>query len=182
MHHIQHGKTFAVTQVKAAAGAAFFKVAQCQQVGFRQVGNVYIIPQAGAVGRRVIAAEYFYVLAQAGRGIQRQGYQVRLREMQFARLGGGGRPGGVKVAQGRVFKAVGRAVVGQYLFYHLLGAAVRVYRGKRQGFRHRQPGRHAINGAGRRENKFIHSGCAHGVQQVYGVGYVIAVILGGVGN
>ena len=115
-------------------------------------------------------------------GLQHQRHQMGLRLVALAqqRLGMGAR--GIEVTQTHRAQSIGVAVVVQHLLDHPFAAAIRVDRGawvrlvdgRVKGF--------AKDRGGGRKHEPLHPMVAHGPQQREGVGDVVGVVLGRVGD
>ena len=114
----------AVAEVVGCIGAARKQMLKRQQVGPGEVGYMHVVPQAGAVGGRVVVTEYHDRFALTGCDLQHQRYQVGLRLVPFTDLAGPVSTGGVEVTQDTECHAVRVTDIGEQAFDRQLGRAI----------------------------------------------------------
>lgn len=141
----EDGETAAVADIEGFAGDAAdgFEGAD---VGIRDVQDVYVVADAGAIGSRVVRAKNINVGDDAEGGVENFGEEMRFHPMGFATFGGGA--GGVEIAERGVVQASVGAVVGEDFFEADFGFAVGVDGVFRMVFRDGDGVRLAVGGGG----------------------------------
>ncbi len=81
---------------------------------FRNIQDMYVVANAGAVGRRIIVAKNRYVRSAALDGLQDQGNQMSFLAAGFS--ASGGCAGDVEIAEGNVVESGVFAIVGEDIF------------------------------------------------------------------
>ena len=147
-------------------------------MGRRQIVDVDVIANAGAVGRGIVVAENRDVFALPERHLQHDRNQVRLGRVVLAHVALRARAGGVEVTQRRVAQAVGRGVIGQRLLDDQLGEAVRIDRPLRLFLGDRHSLRRAVGGRGAGKDDLLDVRGPHGFQQPQAADDVVLIILG----
>ena len=102
LDHLHHREAEAVPQI--VAPTALIQRVQRQDVRLRQVADVDVVADAGAIGGGVVIAEDLDAFALAQGHLQRQRDEMRLGMMILAALGRGA--SGVEVAQRGIAQAV----------------------------------------------------------------------------
>src|SRR5450759_525256 len=111
-HHLLDRMTAAGAKVQRSEGTAGLALQKFrgQRVRFRQIGDVNVIPNAGAVEGGIVVAEYFKVWPQSGSGFQCQGYQTGLGIMEFTDFTAFVRSCRVEVAERNRSQIIGAAI------------------------------------------------------------------------
>ncbi len=144
-------------------------------MGLREIEDVDVIADAGAVRRLVIGAEDRDMLLLAERDFQDVRNEVRFDAVILAEFFGGA--SGVEVAQRHVAQAVDFVVPAEHFLEHQLRFAVGIDRALRERLVDRHTLGDAEGGAGGGEDEFFHAGLDHGVEQVHAGRDVVAEIL-----
>ena len=139
-----------------------------------------VVPDAGAVGRRIVGAEDFDVLAFALGDLQNQGDEVRLGVMAFPQLAFRIGAGGVEVAEDAVVHAVGLAEIVEDQLDHALRPAVGVQGGDRRVFADGDFLDVAVGRAGGGEDEVVDAEVAAGGDERQRLSHVVLVIHVGV--
>src|SRR6266849_1861406 len=137
---------------------------------FRNIQDMYVVANAGAVGRRIIVAKDCYVRSAALDGLQDEG-----KEMSFLAAGfsaSGGCAGDGEIAERNVIESGGLAIVGEDIFKGELGLAVGIDGGFRMVLRDGDDVGLAVNGAGGGEDEIFDAVAKHGVEKENAAGYV----------
>ena len=117
-----------------------------------QILDMDVVALAGAIGRRIVAAEDAERPALVERRLDGERDQVGFGRVRFADVAVAVGAGRVEVAQHRGPDRAGRRDVGQEILDRQLGAAIDVDRPRRLGLLDRQLLRHAIDRAGAGEH------------------------------
>src|ERR1019366_8119581 len=151
---------------------------QAENVRLRQILDVNIITDAGAVGRGVIRAVNLHLRLLAERHEQHVRDEMRLDAVMLAEFFA--RAGSVEITERNEFQSVNLLIPQQRLLEHQLGFAVGIDRTLRQIFRHRHAVWRTVSGASRAEDEFLHATFHGGVRQLERVDEVVVEILFGV--
>src|SRR6267378_2278147 len=143
---------------------------QGAEMGFRDIQNMYVIANGGAVWRGVIAAEDGDVRGVALDGLQDQGNEVGFVAAGFSAMGRGA--GYVEIAEGDEVESGIFAIVGEDIFKGELGFAVRIDGGLGMVLGDGDDVGLAINGAGGSEDEVADAVAKHGVEKENAAGYV----------
>src|SRR5712671_7162877 len=135
---------------------------QGAEMGFRDIQNMYVIANGGAVWRGVIAAEDGDVRSAALDGLQDQGNEMGFWAAGFSAMGRGA--GYVEIAEGNEVESSIFAIVGEDVFKGELGFAVGIDGGLGMVLRDGDDVGLAVNGTG--------GGEEHGVEKENAAGYV----------
>ena len=141
-----------------------------------KVVDVHVIPQTGAIRRRIIRAEDLQGRATAQCGGDGQRDQVGLRRMVLADRPIGRSPGGIEVTEGGEAQPVRAGEFAQTSFDREFGGAVRIDGALRQVFRHRHLLRDAVGCAGAREDEFLDALREHRLKQSFRPDDVVLVV------
>ena len=171
---LPHGVALAVAEIVISVFARLHR----EHVRLREVDDVYVIADAGAVQGRVVGAEDFAFLRLPQRNLEDVGNQVCLNAVMFAELFAG--PGGIEITQCDKFQSVQFLIPTQQFFENELTFTVGVDRVLRQRLGHGHRLRHAEGGAGGAEHELPHASLDGGLEEVYAIGHVVAEILGGI--
>ncbi len=118
-------------------------------MGRRQIGDVDVVADRGAVGGGIVGAVDLDRVARSERGAQDARDQVGFRLVVLADLAIGIGPGGVEVAQRGVTQPIGAGVPVERPLDRQLGVAVGIERRFRGRLADRHPLGNAIHRAGR---------------------------------
>jgi len=124
--NLPHRKPFTISQVEGV-GLAFTQQGQGPDMGFRQVGDMDVVPDRGAVGSRVVGPEELNLRLAIQRSHQQTGDEVRFAGtvvLSYPPAGIGA--GGVEIAQRDIRKTMGVVVGGQGFLEGQLGIPIRV--------------------------------------------------------
>jgi hypothetical protein len=180
--HLEHRKATAVTTIERRRGAAGAQMGERIAMRGNEIGNVDVIPDAGAVRRRVVGAENIELRSQPKRGFDRHLDEVGGPPGRVA--GAAERVGArdVEVTQDHTVQPVGGAGIAQHDFSHQFRGAVR---------RRRHGGivlacghtlRIAVDRCGRGEDEMMYSLLDRGLDQRARVRRIIAVIAERIAN
>ena len=136
---------------------------QRRHVGFGQIHDVQVVPDAGAVWGVVVSAKHREGLADAGHGLGEERNQiVGHTQGQLPDVGGRMCADGVEVPkQGHMGRTASRRMVFQDALARLFGPAVRRLRPlERRRFSHGHVLRFPVDGAARGEHNVVHVVCA----------------------
>ena len=168
-----------VVEVGRAGFVEFFKD---RNVGARKVVYMYIVPEAGAIGGRIVRAEDLDVFTPPGGGVNDERDEVGLGVMVLANSTVLGCPGSVEIAEGRKAKTIGVGEGFQAVLDVELGLAVWVDRGLRERLHHGEGLGFAVGCAGGGEDEFLYAVVEHGLEKTEGGNKVVFVILAGLGD
>ena len=177
LDNLQDRKALTVSQVVGTAVSAVHQALQGQKVRLSQIGHMDIIANAGTVGRFIISAEYFNVLAPAGCRIQYQRNQMGLGIMIFSDFAIRVGTGCVKIAQANMLQPVSGPVILQDFFDHAFGLAIRIDGVLRMALINRCIFRVAVSSTRRRKNNILNIMRHNGMQQLNGVAQIVFIIL-----
>ncbi len=124
-------------------------------MGAHQIGDVDVVADAGAVGRRVVGAEHIHLGAFAESCLDRHLDEMgcALGGLPGAQLGVGA--GDVEITQDHVIEGVGDAGIAQHDLGHELRGAVGRHRGHRIILADRHLGGVAVDRCGRGEDELV---------------------------
>jgi hypothetical protein len=123
---------------------------------WRQIADMDVVADAGAVRRRIIGAEHVELAAQAERRFGRNLDQMRGLRRRLAGAAARIGAGDVEIAQDDMGEIVGAAGVAQHDFGHQLRGAIGRDRLRRRILRHRNDGRIAVHRGGGGEDEMAH--------------------------
>ena len=171
------GEAHSVAQVEHVVVPALQQIIQSQDMGLGQIGDVDIVPDAGAVLGGVVVAENGDLLPLAVGHLEDQGDQMGLRGVRLANGSGGMSAAGVEVPQGHIPQAMGPAGPGHHLLHGQLGLAVAVGGDGLVRLQDGDPLRLAVGGGGGGEHDLVHPVGHHGLQQTDGAAQVVVIVL-----
>src|SRR5712672_953448 len=143
---------------------------QGSEMGIRDIQDMDVVANGGAVWGGVIAAEDRDVRSAALDGLQDQGNEMGFVAAGFSAMGRGA--GYVEIAEGDEVESGIFAIVGEDIFKGELGFAVRIDGGLGMVLRDGDYVGLAVNGAGGGEDKAADAVAKHGVEQENAAGYV----------
>ena len=174
LNHFADGIAFAITEIEEALLAGFHG----EDVGLREIDDVDIIANAGAVRRGIVGAVNFALRRLAQRDFEDVRDEMGFDPVMLAVFAAG--TGGVKIAERDEFKAKDLLIPEQHLLEHELGFAVGINRALGEIFCHGHAIRRTIRGAGGTENEFADFVLDGGFEQFETRGDVVAKIFAGV--
>ena len=145
------GVAVAVAQIVKALLAR----SEGEDVRLREVNDVDVIADAGAVGRGIIGAVNFALCGLAKRDLEDVGDEMSFDAVMFAEFFAGA--GGVEIAEGDEFEPVNLVIPVQHLLEHQFGFAVGIDGALREVLGHGDAVGRAVGGAGGAEDEFFHS-------------------------
>ncbi|ABA48535.1 hypothetical protein BURPS1710b_3148 [Burkholderia pseudomallei 1710b] len=180
-HDFEHAVAAARAEVDGEARVAALERVERRDVAAREIDDVDVIAHAGAVGRRVVAAEHAQLLELAHRDLRDVRHQVvRNAGRVLADEAAFVRADRIEVAQRRDAPGrIGGFDIAQDLLGHQLRLAVRVGRRKRERLVDRRALGYAVYGRRRAEHDPLHGALAHHAQQRQQAVEVVAVVLDG---
>src|SRR6185312_14467694 len=146
------------TQVEFGALSPALQIIQCLDMTVREVADVNVIANAGAVGCGVIVAEDLQRIALPQNGFKGRRDQARLAFMNFAQLAAFVRAGGIEIAQRRGSDAIRAIVSLQRVLEEELGGPIGIHRVLDGLIRNGNLLGNAISSAGGGEDNVAHSG------------------------
>src|ERR1035438_2807066 len=158
-----HRVAVAVAEVVEAAPAW----GEAEEMRLRQVEDMNIIPDAGAIGRGIIRAINFAVRLLSERHLQDVWDKMRLDAVMLAESFAGA--GGVEVAERDELQSVNPLIPLQHLLEHQLGLAIRVDGALRQVLGHRQAVGRPVGRARRAEHELLHTASDRCIEQLQAV-------------
>src|SRR5205814_9591534 len=168
------------TNTRAATGPQIveftFGCAQSENMCARQIDDVNIVANTGAVRSFIIVAVNFRVPFLIERDLKHVWDQVRLDPVIFAET-----PrctGRIEITEGNELQTMNLAVPTQNLFIGQLGFAIRIDWARRRSFVDWHALRWSENRARRRKHDPLYPRCHHGIEQVQTVRNVVAKIFG----
>src|SRR4051794_12101301 len=176
--HLAHREAGAVAEVVDLVHAGLRRALEAEDVRLPEVLDVDVVPDRGAVIRRVVRPEHGHVLPLAGGGLEHERDQVRLGLVVLAEVAAG--PRDVEVAQRDRAEPVRPALVGDHAVDRELRVPVGVDRVGGQRLGHGHLGGLAVDRAGRGEHEPPDARLAHRVEEVQRRDEVAAVVALGV--
>ena len=168
----------------AAAGAEVVEITlggiEREDVGLREVEDVDVVADAGAVGGLVVGAVDFDMILLAEGDFEDVGDQVGFDPVilaKFLRC-----PGGVEVAERGEGQAVDFFIPTEHGLEHELRLAVGVDRALGEGFVERHAVGNAEGRAGGGEDEFFDAGLHGHVEEVDAAGDIVAEVFRGIGH
>src|ERR1035441_4715750 len=171
-----HRIAVAVAEVVEAAPAW----GEAEEMRLRQVEDVDVIANAGAVGRGIIRAVNFAVRLLSEGHLEHVGDEMRLRAVMLPEGFAGA--GGVEVAECDELQPMNPLIPLEHLLEHQLGFPIRVDGPLRQVLGHRQAVGRAVGRARRAEHELLHTAFDRGIEQLQAVADVVVKILAWVGH
>src|SRR4051794_6230909 len=178
LDHLAHREAGAVAEVVDLVHAGIRRALEPEDVRLPEVLDVDVIPDRGAVIRRVVRPEHGHVLPLARGGLEHERDQVRLGLVVLAEVAAG--PRDVEVAQRDRAEPVRPALVGDHAIDRELRVPVGVDRVGGQRLGHGHLGGLAVDRAGRGEHEPPDARLAHRVEEVERRDEVAAVVALGV--
>ena len=151
-------------------------------MGLSQVGDMDIIPDAGAVLGGIVVAKHADRLSLSQGHLENDGDQMGLRIVGLADLAGDMGTAGVEVAQGHVFQAVGLGNPAHHVLHGQLGLAVAVGGHSTVVLQDGHPLRLTVGGGGGREYDLVHAVGHHGLEEHHGAVEVVVIVLQRIGH
>lgn len=152
-HHLLDGMAFASTEIQGQGCSPVHQVLLAEHMCDRQVVDVDVVSDAGAVRCRIVGAEDLQFRTCSSRRCQSQGNHVRLRIVQFADFATLVGTRGIEISQPDGPQAIGAFVSFQSILKEELGDPIGVDRLARCILRNGDLRGHAINGTARRKHK-----------------------------
>ena len=177
-----HREAHAVAQVEDIVLATLEQIVQGQDVGLGQVGNMDVVPDAGAVGGGVVVPEDAHVVPLAVGYLEDNGDQMGLGVVGLADGAGDVGAGGVEVPQSHILEAVGLGHPAHHLLHGQLGVAVAVGGHGLVALQDGHPLRLPVGGGGGGEDDLVHPVLHHGLQEHHGAVEVVVIVLQRVGH
>src|SRR5712671_6554307 len=143
---------------------------QGAEMGIRDIQDMDVVANGGAVWGGVIAAEDRDVRSAALDGLQDQGNEMGFWAAGFSAMGRGA--GYVEIAEGDEVESSIFAIVGEDIFKGELGFAVRIDGGLGMVLRDGDDVGLAVNGTGGGEDEVADAVAKHGVEKENAAGYV----------
>ncbi len=159
------------------AGITRLQHLERSQVSVRQILNVDVVSNTGAVGRVVVGSKNLDLFAPAERDHQHIRNQVRFRIVVFADSRVGARPGGIEIAQGDEPKIPSRSRIGQSPFDRELGPSIRTLRHSAHIFDKRHATGNAIDGTGGAKDELADIVALHSRQQPDRIAHIVVIEL-----
>ena len=160
-----------------SGGLPAAEVVEGADVGFREVLDVDVVADAGAIRRGVVGAENGDVRGLAGDGHEGAGDDMAFGRVVLADQSVGGAATGIEITEDDMLDAEGLVTVAQDLFQHEFAAAVGVDGLLGMPFVHGNVLRIAEGGAGGGEDEVFGPVLPHGFEKHEGRGQVVGVIL-----
>src|SRR4051794_21070865 len=178
LDHLAHREAGAVAEVVDLVHAGIRRALEPEDVRLPEVLDVDVVPDRGAVIRRVVRPEHGHALPLARGGLEHERDQVRLGLVVLAEVAAG--PRDVEVAQRDRAEPVRPALVGDHAVDRELRVPVGVDRVGGQRLGHGHLGGLAVDRAGRGEHEPPDARLAHRVEEVQRRDEVAAVVALGV--
>src|SRR6202045_1403967 len=170
--NFQDREATAVADVEGFAGNAV-DLLKSADVRIGDIEHVDVIADAGAVRCGIVRSEDIDMGQSTAGGIENPGNEMSFHAMMLAALLG--RSGSVEIAEAHGFESGVDLVIGQNLFEHELGFAIRIDGRLAMVFRDGNDFGFAVGGGSGRKNEFLDAVARDSIKQVHTTGHVRGV-------